>query len=193
MSGEPLVLRKPRASFYRDMVLARINEYYKLEEPYFPKQVEIIDSIYLTVHKKDPYTLPKEELVSMRKSMQSSVSKAIDALIKSGDIVEVESGKYGPNNEAVSRIKYGNYIVYHIAFNRPDVFVMSSSMIAIDVSDGFKDAAADAFKSYLGKERCFDVIYFDKYLVILIIGNKEHKKETKKLIDKIVKEAYDIQ
>lgn len=56
MSGEPLVLRKPRASFYRDMVLARINEYYKLEEPYFPKQVEIIDSIYLTVHKKDPYT-----------------------------------------------------------------------------------------------------------------------------------------
>lgn len=182
--------RKQRDSFVRDEVFEIIKNFYYRDKPYFPKQCEIIDEMMLRAENEGIKYKDEESYKKARKNLQSQVSKQLSSLVDLKKIVDLQKGRFGPRVDAVLHQKYGEEIISHVEIKRPDVFMMSLNMVAVEVADGYKDYAIDCFKNYLDENRCYDVITLDKYLVIMIKGFSNERIKSIRFIKDIVYEAY---
>lgn len=182
--------RKQRESFVRDQAFEIINNFYYRDNPHLPKQCEIIDEMMERAKKGGTKYKDEESYKKARKNLQSQVSKQLSVLVSLEKIVDLPNGRFGPREDDVLHQKYGEKIINHVLMNRPDVFMMSLNMVAVDVTDGCKDQAIDCFKNYLGENHCYDVITLDKYIVIMVKGFSNERIKSIRFIKDIVREAY---
>ena len=119
---------------------------------------------------------------------QPAVSKSLDRLLTKG-LVSKDRMFYLPK-----RVKYvpnhiKRRIVEEIHFLKPELHKVSGTTWMIPIEGNFEHAKG-LLTAYIGEDYVYDIIEFNKYLIVLIKGNTEERKKKFKDLSEIVKEQF---
>ena len=130
------------------------------------------------------------------KNTEPNVSKVLRAM--QGDLVfksPGHKGLYAKRNHKDLR----ELILREVCFTSPEVFPFSKTAFLISVTEETFDRASELFHEYIG-DRCFDIVPFSNYMMILVRPQKSvppkekdsenSQKETQK--STLIKEILDI-
>ena len=129
------------------------------------------------------------------RDVQSKVSKALKKMEKQKKVLIVENRYYIPYTEEGHRQLVKERIAKEVLFDRFDVFFVSATtvMIAVKGDDDAFQKAKELFVEYFTDKHCYDILRYDRYMVVLLKGTKSVCKQHRKEIEEIVAYAKTIQ
>jgi len=110
----------------------------------------------------------KQDSLEARAKMQPTVSKALKTLIKAKKVSVTEAKTYERYSIASEQPFLRITIMQTVEFTNDTVFPISDNTLLVGVQTNCVSTAIDLLKAYIGKERCFDILFFNGYLVILL-------------------------
>ena len=120
-------------------------------------------------------------------SVQPTVSRLLNDLIKKERLAKTKDRKYIPFNENVRKQLVADEIIDKITFAKRDIFQISESTIAVGVASKDLFTAKNLFFRYLSEKNCYDILEINTYLVIMLKTSIDINATEKKYFDALPK------
>ena len=121
-------------------------------------------------------------------SIQSSVSRALKKYVAAEKVFTDGARGYIPRNDETCRERLKQEIIATVQFGPQSIFQISGRVWLIDVKREFLTRAKELFTKYL-RDNCYNVLEFNGYLMLLVIGEEDVRQELFNEISEIYKSA----
>lgn len=163
------------------LTLRIVEEFYESGKD-APSQSQIVDRIVEIKNQGFNYEAYTYQ------SQQPSVSRALKKLVEEQKIIKTTKDKYLPYNLETGRRLLKEEIIKTVKFGKQPNFTISISTWLIDVERTSIANAKNLFERFLGPN-CYNIFEFNGYLMLLVNGSKDKRKELKGEINEIRREA----
>lgn len=119
---------------------------------------------------------------------QPAVSKSLDRLLAK-ELISKDRMFYLPKGIKYAPKHIRRRISEEITFSKPKLHKVSSTTWVVPIEGRF-EAAKYLLTEYLGENHVYDIIEFNKYLIVMVKGEPEERKQMFKDLSKLVEEQF---
>ena len=149
------------------------------------KQMTQSDLI-IGVLKEKGITVSSESIAKM----QPNVSKALKSLTGQRHLYKTNNKTYVRYSDRYEGQHLKDDIINTVIFSKDKVYPLSKTVFLVGVDPLTAYQGTELFKAYLGTDQCFDVMYLNGYLVLLLnqdIDTEDLLQDIQSIMDEAIK------